>query len=65
MALVQSLSDESLLQTAPCGFLVTPLKPDRTIIYVNTVFEKITWYRVEEVRCSAATGTSFLSLCFC
>ncbi|CAI0446014.1 unnamed protein product [Linum tenue] len=54
---------ESLLQTAPCGFVVTDaLEPDRPIIYVNTVFEMVTVYQAEEVL--AATGTSFLSLCF-
>lgn len=41
---------ENLLQTAPCGFVVTDaLEPDHPIIYVNTVFEMITGYRAEEV----------------
>ncbi|RYR13939.1 hypothetical protein Ahy_B04g070672 isoform B [Arachis hypogaea] len=39
-----------VLQTAPCGFVVTDaLEPDQPIIYVNTVFEMITGYRAEEV----------------
>ncbi|MED6191535.1 adenosine kinase [Stylosanthes scabra] len=39
-----------LLQTAPCGFVVTDaLEPDHPIIYVNTVFEIVTGYRAEEV----------------
>lgn len=39
-----------LIQTAPCGFVVTDaLEPDHPIIYVNTVFEMITGYRAEEV----------------
>ncbi|CAL1412595.1 unnamed protein product [Linum trigynum] len=41
-----------------------PLEPDHPIIYVNTVFEKITWYRVEEVRCSAATGCDIVFGCW-
>lgn len=41
---------ENLLQTAPCGFVVTDaLEPDHPIIYVNTVFETVTGYRAEEV----------------
>lgn len=41
---------ENLLQTAPCGFVVTDaLEPDHPIIYVNTVFEAVTGYRAEEV----------------
>ncbi|KAI4335405.1 hypothetical protein L6164_014050 [Bauhinia variegata] len=41
---------EDLLQTAPCGFVVTDaLEPDHPIIYVNTVFEMLTGYRAEEV----------------
>ena len=41
---------ENLLQTAPCGFIVTDaLEPDHPIIYVNTVFEMVTGYRAEEV----------------
>ncbi|KAI4344427.1 hypothetical protein L6164_011656 [Bauhinia variegata] len=41
---------ENLLQTAPCGFVVTDaLEPDHPIIYVNTVFEMLTGYRAEEV----------------
>lgn len=41
---------ENLLQTAPCGFVVTDaLEPDHPIIYVNTVFEMATGYRAEEV----------------
>ncbi|GKV47014.1 hypothetical protein SLEP1_g53959 [Rubroshorea leprosula] len=40
----------NLLQTAPCGFVVTDaLEPDQPIIYVNTVFEMVTGYRAEEV----------------
>ena len=40
----------NLLQTAPCGFVVTDaLEPDHPIIYVNTVFELVTGYRAEEV----------------
>lgn len=40
----------NLLQTAPCGFVVTDaLEPDHPIIYVNTVFEVVTGYRAEEV----------------
>ena len=39
-----------MLQTAPCGFVVTDaLDPDHPIIYVNTVFEMVTGYRAEEV----------------
>ena len=41
---------ENLLQTAPCGFVVSDaLEPDHPIIYVNTVFEMVTGYRAEEV----------------
>ncbi|KAL4564318.1 hypothetical protein LXL04_028378 [Taraxacum kok-saghyz] len=41
---------DSLLQPAPCGFVVTDaLEPDNPIIYVNSVFEIITGYRAEEV----------------
>ncbi|XP_028781211.1 adagio protein 1-like isoform X2 [Neltuma alba] len=41
---------ENLLQTTPCGFVVTDaLEPDHPIIYVNTVFEMVTGYRAEEV----------------
>ncbi|KAI9122952.1 hypothetical protein K1719_005841 [Acacia pycnantha] len=41
---------ENLLQTTPCGFIVTDaLEPDHPIIYVNTVFEMVTGYRAEEV----------------
>lgn len=40
----------NLLQSAPCGFVVTDaLEPDHPIIYVNTGFELITGYRAEEV----------------
>nr|AML78782.1 putative LOV domain-containing protein [Loropetalum chinense] len=40
----------SLLQTAPCGFVVTDaLELDQPIIYVNTGFELVTGYRAEEV----------------
>nr|DAD45716.1 TPA_asm: hypothetical protein HUJ06_003946 [Nelumbo nucifera] len=40
----------SLLQTSPCGFVVTDaLEPDHPIIYVNTGFELATGYRAEEV----------------
>ncbi|WVZ18187.1 hypothetical protein V8G54_005509 [Vigna mungo] len=39
-----------ILQTAPCGFVVTDaLEPDHPIIYVNAVFEMVTGYRAEEV----------------
>jgi len=39
-----------VLQTAPCGFVVTDaLEPDHPIIYVNAVFEMVTGYRAEEV----------------
>ncbi|RZB64863.1 Adagio protein 1 isoform C [Glycine soja] len=39
-----------VLQTAPCGFVVTDaLDPDHPIIYVNAVFEMVTGYRAEEV----------------
>ncbi|KAI3782233.1 hypothetical protein L2E82_12271 [Cichorium intybus] len=41
---------DSLLQPAPCGFVVTDaLEPDQPIIYVNSVFEMTTGYRAEEV----------------
>lgn len=41
---------DSLLQPAPCGFVVTDaLEPDHPIIYVNSVFELVTGYRAEEV----------------
>ena len=41
---------ESLLQPAPCGFVVSDaLEPDHPIIYVNSVFEMVTGYRAEEV----------------
>lgn len=41
---------DSLLQTAPCGFVVTDaLEPDHPIIYVNSVFESVTGYRAEDV----------------
>ncbi|XP_077238339.1 adagio protein 1-like [Tasmannia lanceolata] len=40
----------SLLQTGPCGFVVTDaLEPDQPIIYVNTGFELVTGYRAEEI----------------
>ncbi|XP_078443241.1 LOV KELCH protein 2 [Wolffia australiana] len=40
----------TMLQSASCGFVVTDaLEPDHPIIYVNTVFEKVTGYRAEEV----------------
>lgn len=40
----------NLLQSAPCGFVVTDaLEPDHPIIYVNSVFESITGYRAEDV----------------
>nr|AML79187.1 putative LOV domain-containing protein [Idiospermum australiense] len=40
----------SLLQSAPCGFVVTDaFEPDHPIIYVNTGFELVTGYRAEEV----------------
>ncbi|GAU39067.1 hypothetical protein TSUD_321380 [Trifolium subterraneum] len=39
-----------VLQTAPCGFVVTDaIDPDHPIIYVNAVFEMLTGYRAEEV----------------
>lgn len=42
--------EKNLLQTAPCGFVVTDaLEPDHPIIYVNTVFEILTGYRAEDV----------------
>nr|AML76415.1 putative LOV domain-containing protein [Ruellia brittoniana] len=41
---------DTLLQPAPCGFVVTDaLEPDNPIIYVNSVFEMLTGYRAEEV----------------
>lgn len=41
---------KGLVQTAPCGFIVTDaLEPDHPIIYVNTMFEMVTGYRAEEV----------------
>nr|AML78818.1 putative LOV domain-containing protein [Gyrostemon ramulosus] len=41
---------DTLLQKAPCGFVVTDaLEQDHPIIYVNTVFEIVTGYRAEEV----------------
>ena len=41
---------DTLLQPAPCGFVVTDaLEPDHPIIYVNSVFEMVTGYRAEEV----------------
>lgn len=41
---------ENLLQTTPCGFVVTDaLEPDHPIIYCNTVFEMVTGYRAEDV----------------
>lgn len=41
---------DSLLQPAPCGFVVTDaLEPDHPIIYCNSVFEMVTGYRAEEV----------------
>ncbi|GKC18286.1 putative LOV domain-containing protein, partial [Tanacetum coccineum] len=41
---------DSLLQPAPCGFVVTDaLEPDHPIIYVNSVFEFVTGYRAEEI----------------
>ncbi|VFQ77408.1 unnamed protein product [Cuscuta campestris] len=41
---------DSLLQPAPCGFVVTDvLEPDHPVIYVNSVFEMVTGYRAEEV----------------
>nr|AML78906.1 putative LOV domain-containing protein [Pulsatilla vulgaris] len=40
----------SLLQTTPCGLVVTDaLEPDHPIIYVNTGFELVTGYRAEEI----------------
>ncbi|XP_057533732.1 adagio protein 1-like [Amaranthus tricolor] len=40
----------NLLQTTPCGFVVTDaLEADHPIIYVNTVFEMVSGYRAEEV----------------
>lgn len=41
---------QNLLQTTPCGFVVTDaLEADHPIIYVNTVFEMVSGYRAEEV----------------
>lgn len=41
---------QNLLQSAPCGFVVTDaLEIDHPIIYVNTVFEMVSGYRAEEV----------------
>nr|AML76702.1 putative LOV domain-containing protein [Heracleum maximum] len=41
---------DSLLQPAPCGFVVTDaLEADHPIIYVNSVFEMVTGYLAEEV----------------
>nr|AML76734.1 putative LOV domain-containing protein [Gaga arizonica] len=41
---------EMLLQSSPCGLIVTDaLEPDHPIIYVNTVFEFITGYKAEEI----------------
>lgn len=41
---------DSLLQPAPCGFVVSDVfEPDHPIIYVNSVFEMVTGYRAEEV----------------
>nr|AML79470.1 putative LOV domain-containing protein [Plantago maritima] len=41
---------DTLLQPGPCGFVVTDaLEPDNPIIYVNSVFEKVTGYRAEDV----------------
>eukprot|EP00250_Pteridium_aquilinum_P022668 c25529_g1_i1 orf=396-2288(+) len=41
---------EMLLQSSPCGLIVTDaLEPDFPIIYVNTVFEFITGYQAEEI----------------
>nr|AML76943.1 putative LOV domain-containing protein [Ipomoea pubescens] len=41
---------DSLLQPAPCGFVVADmLEPDQPVIYVNSVFEMVTGYRAEEV----------------
>nr|AML79155.1 putative LOV domain-containing protein [Clinopodium serpyllifolium subsp. fruticosum] len=41
---------DTLLQPAPCGFVVTDaLEPDHPIIYVNSVFEMVTGFRAEEV----------------
>lgn len=41
---------DTILQPGPCGFVVTDaLEPDNPIIYVNSVFEKVTGYRAEDV----------------
>nr|AML76751.1 putative LOV domain-containing protein [Danaea nodosa] len=41
---------EMLLQSSPCGLIVTDaLEVDHPIIYVNTVFELITGYKAEEI----------------
>nr|AML78031.1 putative LOV domain-containing protein [Lindsaea linearis] len=41
---------EMLLQSSPCGLIVTDsLEPDHPIIYVNKVFEFITGYKAEEI----------------
>lgn len=57
---------DSLLQPAPCGFVVTDaLEPDHPIIYVNSVFEIVTGYRAEEVLGrNWSVPCSFLSLLF-
>ncbi|KAJ9687481.1 hypothetical protein PVL29_016104 [Vitis rotundifolia] len=40
----------SLLETTPCGFVVSDaLEPDSPITYVNTGFELVTGYRAEEI----------------
>ncbi|KAJ1433472.1 PAS domain [Sesbania bispinosa] len=45
-----SIDVDNLLQTTPCGFVVSDaLEPDHPIIYVNTVFEIVTGYRAEDV----------------
>lgn len=44
------ISFGNLVQSAPCGFVVTDaLEPDHPIIYVNSVFELVTGYKAEEV----------------
>ncbi|KAK7821550.1 adagio protein 2 [Quercus suber] len=51
---------------APCGFVVTDaLKPDHPIIYVNTVFELVTSYRVEEVLDRNWVWNVNFGNCFC
>lgn len=53
---------EELIIRTPCSIIVSDaLEPDYPIIYVNTVFEKVTGYRAEEVL--GRNRFSLLSLC--